>query len=502
MQLHPSAMKIVLGIYFATFTIAVVYAVNLLPVPEEIQAEESSQIDTDDSAPIKPESPDEGKIRYLASPNFAKQNIPDYDPETTFKVPPGMEFRVNFWKEIYGKYTTDQIVIHDTKWLVIYTHVDISDLNRQKNLSEGNKQRIKNRRINSVKEEISKVLLEIHKNRQDPSKLSPTASLLYQKFKHAKGNDIFYEASRLRNIRAQVGQKDQFIQGIYFAGRYLDQMEEIFARMGMPIELTRLPFVESSFNLRARSRVGASGIWQFIRSTGKLFMRVDSLVDERNDPITSTVAAAKLLKINYEMLQSWPLAVTAYNHGPAGMRKAAVRSGTKDIVWITNNYESRTFGFASKNFYAEFLAALEVQTHYERYFGKLPVADPVEFDTVKMVKPISLSSLIIYTRLNKEILQFLNPALTKEVWGGRNLIPTGYDLRIPEGGKERFLARLKGVPSNERSTTGSGVKYYTVQGGDNLISIAEDHDVTVESIREANDLSGSRIRAGQVLVIP
>ena len=105
-----------------------------------------------------------------------------------------------------------------------------------------------------------------------------------------------------------IAHREKFEQAIKRSGRYLPLMESIFAReYNLPVELTRLPFVESSFNIRARSKVGASGIWQFMRSTGKLFLKINDGVDERNDPIRATEAAAKLLKMNFGSLKSWPL---------------------------------------------------------------------------------------------------------------------------------------------------------------------------------------------------
>src|SRR4029078_12446805 len=122
----------------------------------------------------------------------------------------------------------------------------------------------------------------------------------------------------------------------------------IFRQEGLPIELTRLPFVESSFNLRARSKVGATGLWQFMRSTARLYMRMDASADERNDPLRATRAAAKKLRDNFEMLQSWPLPITAYNRGPSGVKRLTEKLGTTDIVDIIDVRKGH-FGFASAN---------------------------------------------------------------------------------------------------------------------------------------------------------
>ena len=123
-------------------------------------------------------------------------------------------------------------------------------------------------------------------------------------------------------VRFQLGQADRFREGLERSGRWESHIARTFAELGLPPELAALPHVESSFTPTAYSKVGASGLWQFMRSTGRLYMRVDDTVDERLDPFRSTEAAAQLLANNYRALGTWPLAITAYNHGTAGMRRA------------------------------------------------------------------------------------------------------------------------------------------------------------------------------------
>ena len=154
----------------------------------------------------------------------------------------------------------------------------------------------------------------------------------------------------------------------------------------MPGELGRVPFVESSFNYDAYSSVGAAGIWQFMPwSTAKLYMRVGSSIDERRDPIISTRAAAKYLEHAYSVLGAWSLAITSYNHGITRLSlKASKTVRTKDVAKIIKEYDGKAWGFASKNFFAEFLAALEVEKNYKRYFPNLELDRPVYFDEVQL----------------------------------------------------------------------------------------------------------------------
>ena len=157
-------------------------------------------------------------------------------------------------------------------------------------------------------------------------------------------------------MRFQLGQADRFRAGLIRAGAWEDYIRQTLTDMDLPVELVALPHVESSYNPLAYSRVGAAGMWQLTRSTGRRYLRVDSVVDERLDPFRATVAAARLLEHNHDVTGTWPLAITAYNHGAAGMRRAVRKLGTNEITTIVRQYRSRTFGFSSRNFYPAFLS--------------------------------------------------------------------------------------------------------------------------------------------------
>jgi membrane-bound lytic murein transglycosylase D len=139
--------------------------------------------------------------------------------------------------------------------------------------------------------------------------------------------------------------------------------------------------------------VGAAGLWQFMRSTGRRYMRIDRSVDDRLDPFRSTEAAAQLLGYNYRVLGTWPLAITAYNHGTAGMLRAKETLGTDDIVTIVRHYNSRTFGFASRNFYVSFLAALDIDHNPDKYFSGVPKQSEAEFHVVSVPGYVQMATL-------------------------------------------------------------------------------------------------------------
>src|SRR5262249_43765955 len=168
----------------------------------------------------------------------------------------------------------------------------------------------------------------------------------------------------------------RFAQGLVRSWTYLPDIERIFADAGLPSELTLLPHIESSFENRAMSKVGAAGIWQIMPATGRRYLRVSDDVDERLNIRASTMAAAQILRENYDMLGTWPLAITAYNHGANGMKQAVTTVGTTDFGVVVQRYRGPLFGFASQNFYAEFLAAIDLVKNYKHYFGDILFDEP------------------------------------------------------------------------------------------------------------------------------
>ena len=145
-------------------------------------------------------------------------------------------------------------------------------------------------------------------------------------------------------VRFQQGQKERFIEGLQRSGMYLDTIRAILQQYGIPPRLAYLPHVESSFNTEAYSKVGAAGLWQFMRGTGRLYgMQIDYSIDERRDPVTATIAAAKYLSSSYQEFKSWPLAITSYNHGVYGVKRAVNQTGSKDLAVIIQKYSSRSF---------------------------------------------------------------------------------------------------------------------------------------------------------------
>ncbi len=232
-------------------------------------------------------------------------------------------------------------------------------------------------------------------------------------------------------VRFQLGQSDRFRAGLERSGAWRPHITRTLAAAGLPAELIALPHVESSFDPFAGSKVGAAGLWQFMPGTGKLYLRVDAAVDERYDPFRATEGAVQLLANNFRLLGSWPLALTAYNHGAAGMRRARDTMGTDDFAVIARRYRGSAFGFASRNFYPSFLAALTIDQDPGRWFPGVVRAPEAEYTEIELPRVAWMVDLQRTVGLPMTQLRELNPALREAAWRGERPLPAGYRLRLP-----------------------------------------------------------------------
>ena len=363
-----------------------------------------------------------------------------------FAIPAGLEPAVEFWKAIFLDYDSNQLVFFDPK-----------NMSKIHQVVE-NKQGARTRRVvRSVRARLTRRGIPSHR------------------------------------IKVQRGISERFAAGVRRSGRYMAHMRKIFSARGLPVELTYLPLVESSFRNDARSFRGAVGMWQFMPSTGRLYMRVTRLVDERRDPLEATRAAARLLQDNYRELGTWPLAVTAYNHGRAGMRRAVRRLGTRDIVTIIRRYRGRTFKFASKNFYAEFLAAVHVMRDLERHLPHVRFDQLVRHEEISLTKRVAVSSLLRRSKVSRAELLTWNPALSRHAtW-----IPAGYRLKAPELQGQWFRKALAGIGPM------ASFPHHVVSRGDTLSELARAYRTSASAIQSMNGLrSAHRLRIGQRLEIP
>ena len=406
--------------------------------------------------------------------------------------PPELEPDIKFWTLVFTEVDTRHGVIHDNRNLaVIYEIVPVPE-----NASKKRRGKI----IKRAKNHYKKILLRLAKGKR--KNLSAEEQRVLNLWPKGVSNKTLRTATK--RLRFQLGQADKFRRGWTRSGAWRPYIEKTLAEHGIPKELAALPHVESSFNPKAYSHVGAAGLWQFTRSTGRRYLRIDHVVDERLDPFKSSEAAARLLKHNYSVTGSWPLAITAYNHGAAGMRRAARRLGTTDIVPILRHYKSRIFGFASRNFYVAFLAAVDVDKNATKYFGPLP-RDPVDHnDTVKLPTYLSSKSLKSALGLNLTVLKDNNPALRPAVWNGDKYIPRGYELRLNcLPACDDVKKKLHRVAVTEGHNAQRPDLFHRVQRGQTLSLIAARYRVSLQDLVDLNLLrSKHRIRIGQILRLP
>ena len=417
--------------------------------------------------------------------------------------PKALKPQVEFWTRIFGTYSEYQVVIHDAVYLdKVYAVLDFRPL--LKKHSEAKVRKLKAKRTKQELRKVRAALRKLHKHGAKGRTLSTREKKIRALLRDVKERHKFRKAAAKGRLRAQSGIRERFHQSLRLSGRYLPRMEKIFRQKGLPVVLTRLPLIESSFNIEAYSKVGAAGIWQFMPATGRLFLTINHVVDERLDPLIATRAAADLLKSNYDRLQTWPLAVTAYNHGPAGMARAVRKVGTRDIVPIIRRYKSRTFGFASRNFYAELLAAIEVEKNSAKYFGPIKRDPLLRYDEVDLQHFVSLENLARAANTSTERLVALNPAFGSLIRNGKLHVPRGHRLRIPAGARKdfdrRYAALSSGVKADQQV---AAFAFHKVRRGQTLGGIAQRYGTSARTLQRLNGLRSAHfIRIGQRLRVP
>ena len=416
-----------------------------------------------------------------------------------FPVGAELQKRVDFWIKIYTQYSKEELVLHDADHLeVIYDVVNVHDY-----FYESLTRRGRRRYLASVTEDFRTILAKLAELKEplDVTTLSEKELFVYNLWSGIQQPDRFKKAKD--NIHAQAGLRSLYQTGLQRSGRYLEEIKRVFRSYDLPEDLAYLPHVESAYNHRAYSKVGAAGMWQFTHSTGRLYLRISYGIDERYDPLISTDAAARLLRHNFDELGSWPLALTAYNHGAGGMQRAKNLLQTDDLEEIIKRYDGRAFGFASKNFYAEFLAAVEVAKNYQRYFGDIAFEKPDSFTVVKVPSQMMLDALARQFTVEKQTIARLNPALRPPILRSQRRIPKGYAIRLPIQTDIAPAAQLAQATAVDLIEAQVAETTYVVERGDNLSIIARSVGVSVEEIMDLNDLSNPRrLQVGQVLRLP
>ena len=335
-------------------------------------------------------------------------------------------------------------------------------------------------------------------------------------------------------VRTQTGIREKTESALQRGAMYMPVIQQIFeTEYGLPGELTKLPIIESSFDHEAYSSVGAAGIWQFMPRTAREYgLIVNSSIDERRDVVEASRAAAKYFRDAYRALDSWPLAITSYNHGITGMKRKVAQLGTRDIAKIVEHPVVRPLGFASNNFYPEFLAAVHIYNNQKLYFPNLPIPKGLAMTQVTLPRSYSLKQIANNLGVETHVLSSYNYGLLNPVLKGIQPIPSGYKLKVPHSHTEKIemlkdmeptRSTLAAMSASTKSSTKSVItsttatksqvsttsistaqatQTYVVRSGDTLSSIARKFSVGLQQLAVLNGIGGSVIKVGQKLKVP
>jgi membrane-bound lytic murein transglycosylase D len=384
--------------------------------------------------------------------------------DENFRVPAPLRSTVSLWLRVYTEYSSEQTVFFDKKHPeVIYEVMDFRDLKRSARNPMAY-EIMRDRRLKKHMAEYRAAFGSLAKKSKCGALTPESSNLTPIERKILASIAVSDHHHKIREwnsgFHIQTGQRDSIVKGLLSAETFFPKMEEIFEDLDVPKELTRIPLVESSFNLLANSKVGAQGVWQFMPASGKEYMKVNPAlgIDERLSPLKATIAAARLLHRNLVVAGNWPLAITAYNHGYTGIRhlsadqRSMALDGRLFSLCSDNNKHRTTLGYASSNYYAEFLALLHAEAYKDLFYGDtpLPVAPALTFHRVKA----SMTALD-YSRRNGIPLQdfrLFNPDI-------RNLnarLPVGYYVILPgsDGEIDELISAIKSTPTRTRRFAG------------------------------------------------
>jgi membrane-bound lytic murein transglycosylase D len=471
-------------------------AAHLLPaiegdaaaVGEDADPSLQDQVEEEETVEESAPAPDAAEGPHSVTPRHGVPVV--VDPADPFPSSPIIEQQKAFWIRVFTELSSEQGLLHDGHIAnPVYEKLDLSGMGRKES------KRYVKHRLQALAADLRELAADVEAGRTPGERGQLLLSVLPQ----GTGPERIREY--VRKLRFQRGLADRFKGGLIRSGAFLKEIRAILGEYEVPEDLAYLPHVESSYNNATRSRAGAAGVWQFTRGTGVLFMKVGYEVDDRLDPLVAARAAAKFLRQNYDRLGTWPLAITAYNHGPQSLERIVGRAGTADMGYLVENYEGPHFKFASKNFYAEFLAAREVATHYDRYFGRLELEPTLVYRRVELPFYLEFDRAAHLLGVTRGELAQLNPGLRPPVLTGAKYIPRGQMLRIPgDANPRQFIAD---VPDSARKGAQKVSTEVRVARGDTLYGIGRRHQVSWQAIAAANNLGPrARLMVGQRLILP
>ncbi|HSA86043.1 MAG TPA: transglycosylase SLT domain-containing protein [Nitrospira sp.] len=309
--------------------------------------------------------------------------------------------------------------------------------------------------------------------------------------------------SHIRFFNSSI--RNRFEQWLLRFSRYRPLVENIFAEFDLPSDLVNLSLVESGFNPYAYSRAKATGPWQFMRGTGQLYgLRIDHYVDERRDPIKSTVAAARYLRDLYDLFGAWPLAMAAYNAGEGKVLRALQKAQAESFSEIS---KTKLIRLETKQYVPRIMAATIIAKNPDQYgFAQDPV--PLhEFEEVVVTRPLHFRAIANVTGIPYAELRLLNPELR------RDATPPGdsaYHLKVPVGTSGKVVELIHRVPTykfpplraESQRVKIDTARRYRVRMGDTLEKVSRRFHVPLKTLKALNNLSSPVIRSGEFLIIP
>jgi membrane-bound lytic murein transglycosylase D len=439
----------------------------------------------------------------IASVGVGSASVVRAAAEIPFPRPSTIEPNIGFWVDVFTAYSVrDFVLVDSTRVWRIYAVYHLP--------GDGQPSRDDIQWVNAyLKDKYSHILSRLAAGEEPITYDERRVAALF------KGQPRGAYRVAQDNLRVQEGLRERFRKGLLRSRYYRATMERIFRDAGLPPELVTLAQIESGFQTRARSSAGAAGIWQFTRSTGRKYMHVSRYRDDRLNPYRSTIAAAKLLRSNYDLLGDWPLAITAYNYGTGGIARAA-NEYNGDYGKLIQQYNGPHFGFAVKNYYAEFLAALQVHRYEDAYFPGIENESAQIVDTHSYTVRHGDTPSSIAQRFG------ISPSRLMDANGISNAryLRVGATLVIPaapmgataeniwrpvdSSSREHHHAAHDRSDSNAaQRQSAHSTRHHRIRRGETLYRVADDYDVPVKALMKANGIENPRrVRAGTMLVIP
>jgi membrane-bound lytic murein transglycosylase D len=406
----------------------------------------------------------------------------------------------DFWIKVFTEHDDQQTIIHD-RWdlRIIYDIVD------HRGYSNRRRKAVVMKRFRKIKAALRQIRKKRFKKLNAYQKTIANKLPKYYRSKMGKA---------VKGLRYQQGMSNRFRKGLERSALYIDYIRKQFKKRNIPIELSFLPHVESSFNYKAYSRFGAAGIWQFMPGSARLYrLKINRFLDERLDPIASSKAAAWMLKDNYRILKKWPLAVAAYNHGPGAMKRAIRQTGSRKISVIINKYRHRSYGFASRNFYPSFLAAVTIARDPDKYLKNIQLPEPLRFEQKPLAKAKTIKQILFEEELDMGTFKHFNPFIKKIVYSKNLKIPKGTKIKLPSAGhrisqsfyqeKIKPLFPDKNDEPPRKPSEALGERFHIVKKGEILKAISNQYNVPLQSMIDYNELkSPNKLKVGQRLKVP